>query len=259
MENVTVLITVGPEQVYLDNLPNAIASVLEQTYPVNEILIIGDGFDVWSRVRLDTLMFPGLYIGELGLNRSLKYGNTLFKKMWIESEEKQSPILSTSYTPWNIGFAQTFNCGVGLSKNELVMYLSADDRFLPTAVEDCVAAWEKNEKKDAWYACSYVGYPSGNVGTIPNNLAMITKNLWGWLGGFPPCGFAGPDALLMSIMLVHAPERIIKVCEGKANYIILEHDNQETHRQASYFLDEMNAIRDKQTRRFQPKEGYVLK
>ena len=94
---------------------------------------------------------------------------------------------------------------------------------------------------------------------IPINAAMITRNLWKWANGFPPSAFAGPDALFLSRLMIHAPDRIIKVAEGKPNYWIRQHANQETGRQASFFLTEMDSIRNKETERFVPNTEVVLK
>jgi glycosyltransferase involved in cell wall biosynthesis len=258
MNPVTVLIPVGPQSAYLQWLPEAIDSVFKQTAVPDEILILADGFNLWAHERLDVLVFPELYRETLGLNRSVLYSDGA-KQMWVESSEKQSPKLSYWQTPWNIGFAQIFNCGVGLALHDNIVYLASDDRLMSSAIEDCLQTWHDNNEKDAWYALSYqVG---SDVYTIPNNAAMITRALWRWLKGYPPSAFAGPDALTLSRLMIAAPDRIIKVKEKKANYWVREHPYQDTKRQFSFFAASgiMEVIRDMETRRFEPDTSVVLK
>ena len=130
---------------------------------------------------------------------------------------------------------------------------------MPTCVADCRQAYKDNNERDAWYALSYqVG---ADVHAIPNNAAMITRNLWKWLNGYPPAAFAGPDALVLSRLMVHAPDRIIKVAEGKANYWVREHPAQDTKRQFAFYAATgiMEVIRNKETERFVPNTEIVLK
>ena len=258
--NVTVLIPIGPQPEYLQWLPEAIESVLQQTVPVDEILLLADGFNLWEKIRLDTLVFPDLYGPELGLNKSIHWNTTTHGKVtYIESEDKLTPKVSWWSSPWNIGFAQVFNCGVGLADNDLIIYLASDDKLMPTAVEDCLKTWNDNNQKDAWYAMSY--WYHEDTHTIPNNAAMITENLWKYLKGYPPSAFAGPDAMLLSCLIAHANDRIIKVAEGKANYWVREHPYQDTKRQFSFFAASgvMEIIRDMETRRFVPNAEVILK
>lgn len=265
MNPVTVLIPVGPQPEYLQWLPEAINSVLEQTVPVDEILLIDDGDNFHYTGGWEPWLFPeiAVLIGDLlELPMFVRHAGmpSLYTGKVSYGIYHYEPDITISCwkTPWNIGFAQAFNCGVGLADNDLIVYLAADDMLYPTAVEDCLATWEANDQKDAWYAMSY-RLQDGTEGNIPINAAMITRNLWKWAGGFPPSAFAGPDALFLSRLMVHAPDRIIKVAEGKPNYWIRQHANQETGRQASFFLEEMGSIRNKETERFVPNAEIVLR
>jgi hypothetical protein len=79
--------------------------------------------------------------------------------------------------------------------------------------------------------------------------------------GFPPAAFAGPDAVLLSCLIAHAPDRIIKVAEKKPLYWIREHADQETKRQFSFYAASgiMEVIRNKETERFMPNGEIVLR
>jgi hypothetical protein len=166
-------------------------------------------------------------------------------------------MISLWKSPFPNGFVVAFNSGVALANNDLIIYLAADDMLESDAVKDCVDAWEENNQKDAWYALTY--NDAGNISDIPINAACITRSLFQWLGAYPPAAFAGPDAALLSILMVHAPDRIIKVKPGKVNYTIRHHPFQETKVTAQRFSSEMTSIRNTLTRDFKPVEGVVLK
>lgn len=246
--NITVLIPIGPGKNYAEWIKEAVGSIYEQTMLPNEILIIDDGTNI-SLEYVRDMVSSYAHAIEMFMDRFTicpKDSNKMVEiRIWK--------------SPWNLGFASAYNCGMGIARNDLVLYLSSDDKLMPTCIEDCYKTYLENEERDAWYACSYE--INGETHTIPNNLAMITKNLWRWLGGYPPSAFAGPDALLLSCLMVHAPDRIVKVAEGKANYWLREHSEQETRKQVGYFAASgvIEVIRDMETRRFKPNPTVKLK
>lgn len=250
MENrVTVLIPVGPQKEYLQWLPEAVESVLQQTILPEEVLLLSDGADI-SLEFIRGIVSKYAHAIEMFSDRF-----TLCPK-----DSNRMILFKLWKAPWNIGFSQLFNCGVGLSNSNLIVYLTSDDKLMPTCIEDCLNTWNENNQKDAWYACSYQ-LENGDAYSIPNNAAMVTKNLWKWMKGFPPAAFAGPDALLLSCLMVHAPDRIIKVAEGKPNYWLREHPAQETKRQFAFYAASgiMEVIRNMETQRFTPNEEILLK
>jgi hypothetical protein len=130
--------------------------------------------------------------------------------------------------------------------------MGSDDVLMPTCLEDCLETYQQNNQKAAWYSVTYQ-LQNGKVDSIPINAAMVTKRLFQLTGGFPPtASVGGCDALCLSILIKHMPDRIIQVRPGKVNYWIRSHAEQETHRQSSFFLDEMNSIRNKETERWTP-------
>lgn len=241
---ITVVVPVGPNFMYRRWLPEAFESVFKQTQLPAELLIIDDAAHITDHDMHNWFdKKPGEDIDWKGERRGVKH--------WLKwMDGKENIVINLWKAPWHIGFAAAFNCAVGLASHDLILYLASDDKLGPYAVKDCLKAYEDNNKLDAWYALTYM--VGEEVRTIPINAAMITKGLWRYLGGFPPSAFAGPDALSLSCLMVHAPERIIKVSEGNPNYWIREHPDQETHHQASYFLNEMNSIRNLETARFVP-------
>lgn len=240
---ITVVVPVGPNPSYRQWLPEAFESVLNQTHLPSELLIIDDAAGITDQdIHNWFNKAPGHWLDWVGELRGTKH--------WRKELDNHRLTISLWKAPWRIGFSAAFNCAVGLASHDLILYLASDDKLGPYAVRDCLAAYEEHNKLDAWYALTYM--VGDEVRTIPINAAMITKGLWRYLGGFPPSAFAGPDALILSCLMVHAPERIIKVSEGNPNYWIREHPDQETHHQASYFLTEMNSIRNLETARFIP-------
>lgn len=243
MDDVTVLIPIGPKVSNLRWIREALRSVFGQKHPVKEIMLIDDQAHLTSQWIWETFdIFDDDSFHFLGTDHR-------GKETW--AWENRIPYISLWQTPWRLGFAGAFNCGVALSAHDLVMYLASDDLLYPDCVADCVEAYRRNQEQDAWYAVSYEVENSPGVREIPINAAMITKGLWQYTGGFPPSAFVGPDALILSCLMVHAPDKIVHVAPGKANYFNRVHAEQDTG-EASFFLSEMDSIRNKETNRFQP-------
>lgn len=220
MTEISVAIPVGPNPVYLGWLPECIESAVNQTHKPTEIIIVNDGADVTALEDIITQhsFFP------------IKCYKTL----------------------WNVGVADAFNFGIALADSELVFMLGSDDKMLPTCLEEVVKEYEK-QKIEGWYNVTIIT-SSGEVMTLPNNTAAVHKNLWKWTGGFPPsAGVGAPDALLLSILLRHAPHKILQVKEGTPLCWLREHEHQDTRRNAGFFHGEVISIRDKETTRFKPK------
>lgn len=237
---VSVVIPVGPNEAYLKWLPECLDSVIKQTYPVDEIVLVDDSQGILGERYLDMLGFPALFDRPRGD----------FGELRLDVIGKPKVVVWRS--PWTMGVPAAFNVGVGLASNELVFMLGSDDKLMPTCIEECVKTYNKN-KTDAWYSVTYITQ-GGEQSYIPNNAAMVTKRLWRWLGGFPPsAGVGGCDALLLSILMKHAPHRIIYVKQGTSLCWLREHEHQDTRRNAWTFSGEIVSIRNKETDRFVPK------
>lgn len=107
---------VVPAYNHADYLDEAISSILEQSYPGIELIVINDG----------------------------STDNT------SEILEKYPEIISINQE--NIGQANTLNKGWGLSKGEILAYLSADDFLLPDAVSKAVEYLLKHDNAVATYS-----------------------------------------------------------------------------------------------------------
>ncbi len=170
---ITVVIPVGPDPIYREYLPDAIDSVLAQTTRPTEVLLIDDQAHL-----------------PVGPSRwATKHGRIVNRRVWK--------------TPWLSGVAHSFNFGVALAKNDLVFMLGSDDRLEPHCLEDCLAAYEANAKKPAYYWVD-VQYSDGEQQRLACNAAMVHKDMWRSSGGFPVESAVGPcDTMLMSILMTH--------------------------------------------------------
>jgi glycosyltransferase involved in cell wall biosynthesis len=254
MEPITVVIPVGPDPVYLQWLPECVESVINQDYPPDEILFIDDSGGTWmpDNVRQyysESRQILGSLFGAVldsSMSANMDFGGIRF-------DIDALPYISYYKTPWNVGVSDAFNFGVALAGSNLVFMLGSDDVIRPTCLEACVNEYEK-QGIEGWYNVTIEMSSDGSIHWIPNHAAMVTKKLWSFTGGFGPSAFAGPDAWMLSILMIHAPERILQVQQDNPLYWVREHEHQDTKKNAWLFGPEMISIRNKETERWKPKE-----
>jgi hypothetical protein len=136
----------------------------------------------------------------------------------------------------------------------LIFMIGSDDKMLPECLEKCLQSYE-DKQIEGWYGVTYQ-IESGAVSSIPNNTCMVTKKLWKALGGFPPsAGVAACDALALSIMMVHMPERILHVPSEGPLCWLREGDYQDTRKNMAFFANShvVETIRGMETERWTPK------
>ena len=166
---ITVTIPVGPDPAYRDYLEECVASVEHQLRKPSEILIIDDQAHL-SGGEVEKLSD----LGDVPI------------RVWK--------------TPWLSGVAHSFNFGVALAKNDLVVMLGSDDFLEPWAIGDCWAAWNA-EKDELGYYWMDVEYSTGEQQSLACNAAMVHRDLWRHTGGFPVHSAVGaPDHIFISMM-----------------------------------------------------------
>jgi glycosyltransferase involved in cell wall biosynthesis len=275
MHPVTVVIPVGPDPVYLQWLPECIASVMDQTHTPDEIVFIDDGANLKISDLFGYCKEPGYgsefyNAGYYNQHRYSGRGCGLtdnFGAVWrgtfgygwygynADTKLPNKQVKIRYYrTFWNVGVADAFNFGIAIAENNLIFTLGSDDRMLPTCLEECVKAYE-HHKVEGWYNVT-IETSGGVKQWIPNNTAMVTKNLWFHTDGFGPSAFAGPDAWLLSILMHHESHKIIQVKQGTPLCWLREHDHQDTKKTAWVFGPEMNSIRAKETERWKPNDDH---
>ena len=237
MEPISVVVPVGPDERYLEYLPECIESILNQTYKPTEIILVDDGANLVDKFKYNLTSFFDYNRLSYGKDGTLLYLRESF------------PYVILYKTLWNVGVPDAFNFGVALAENNLVFMLGSDDKMMPTCLEKCVESYEKHQK-EGWYFVKYQ-LQSGSVMQIQNNTAMVTKKLWEETGGFPPsAGVGACDALLLSIMMKHMPDRIIPVESEEPLCWLREGDYQDTRKNGWLFADEIVSIRGKETVRW---------
>lgn len=211
---ITVTIPVGPEPVYLQYLQECVQSVIDQTHPVDEILIIDDQAHLWA--------------------------TDLFRSLW-----QSHPNVRLWDTPWLSGVAHSFNFGVAKATNDLVIMLGSDDTLKPWAVGDCLRAWDKHQDPLGYYWMD-VEYSHGETQSLPCNAAMVHKKLWANLGGFPVQSAIGAmDTVIMSVMATHPDAgHMIKVESDAPPYWYRAHDQTYSRRIGSKLAGASAIVRD---------------
>jgi hypothetical protein len=214
---VTVAIPVGPYAVYKKWLAECLASVQAQTLPPSEVLLIDD--------------MANVMLGDLGEFADELYWGSVRPEFGVLLKHGK-PLGRIWRAPWRLGDLGAFNCGVGLADNDLVFLLSCDDMIRPDCLELCVAEWEKNQRKDAYYyvGAHYIGNEWPDQ-TVPFGNAMVTKGLWRLTGGLPIEAASGAgDQAHISIIMVNFPDRLIPVEGGKPLYDYRVHNETVTSR-----------------------------
>jgi muconolactone delta-isomerase len=241
MNDIPVVIPVGPNSVYLEWLPECIESILAQTHLPKEIIIIDDGANL-----NDTL--PDYFSYELFDD---PWRGDIVTRLYRPDTDYDLPTVVYYKTVWTVGVADAFNFGVSLAKNDLVFMLGSDDRMYPTCLEECVTEYEKQDYATGWYNVT-VEMSSGEVASWFNNTAAVTKSLWKHTGGFSPAAFAAPDALLLSCILATEPHKLYQVKEGTPLCWLREHPDQDTKRYGAFYelSGVVRTIRNMETERY---------
>lgn len=218
---ITVTIPVGALKVHQCWLGEAINSVLHQTWPADEILLIDDMAE-FTLSQIDSLV-KGLD-GGYNIVRVAPCGDETeytVRRETPEQEAMEEWTLRVWKAPWYSGIAHAFNYGVMLARNNLVFMLPCDDWMYPKCLEMCVDAYQRqgDGKRDQTYFWVAIRYMDSIGDTedqcTPAHHGLVSQTLWRQCGGFPVEASTGaPDAVLHSILMVH-PEAGQAVCVSR--------------------------------------------
>lgn len=212
---ITIVVPVGPNPVYLAYLPECLESIQQQMGEHDQLLIIDDQ----AYLQLDAF-------------------------------ESYNPRRMLFRTPWLSGCAHAWNFGVALAANEWCILMGSDDKLLPGALDACREVISGAADPLGYYHLT-CQLDTGEIIAHFNNAAMVSKALWKHTGGFPITSTVGaPDALLISIMMVHMPQHLLQVKEGTPLYWVRQHEHQDTRQYAAFFNPEVISIRNKETARW---------
>lgn len=153
---------------------------------------------------------------------------------------------------WRSGVAHSFNYGVALAPSECVLMMGSDDLLKPECLEACWECYERHNRAAAYYWLDVKYINSGQEQSIACNAAMVTKGLWRMTGGLPVESASGAcDAALLSIMMVHMPERMVRVKTREPLYLYRDHSETDTLRHSDW-QSVIITTRDLVTRQWQP-------
>lgn len=161
---------------------------------------------------------------------------------------------------WRLGVGASFNVGVASAVTPNVLMLGADDYLSPDCIE--VASREIDRIGDPlgyyYLPIEYVGdwetQTNEKRAHVPNNCAIVTKELWKLTGGFPPEACEKPDTVFVSMMMRHHSKHLHAI--GSIDhplYYHRVHPGQETKRSNVYW-PAIDIIRDTFTRTWQQPE-----
>jgi glycosyltransferase involved in cell wall biosynthesis len=202
--NIAVAIPVGPREAHAQWLVECVESVIDQTVKPSLVVLVDD--------------MHGFECGHLFLAKGLLVAAGI------------EPCLSRP--PWRLGVAMAFNTGCAVAFGwdaEICVMLGSDDRLEPRALEQLAATYEREHKRDGYYWFE-VQYDSGEQQSLPCNGAAMTAGFMRATGGLPvEASLGGMDAALISAMLVHDPDSLIRVGPGGdgARYWVRQHPDQE--------------------------------
>lgn len=221
MTGISIVVPVGPNPAYKEYLSECLDSIRSQMTLEDELVVVDD------MAHVNYLIFPK-------------------GTAWIPDNYKYV------INHWLLGCAASWNIGVGVASNEFCILMGSDDKLLPGCLEACRKRISHKPDPLGFYNLT-IRLSSGETTSVFNNAAMVSKALWRYTGGFPLSASVGaPDALLISMMLVHMKEHLHQLEEGKPLYWCRQHPNQETQRSAAFFHPEVISIRNKETARFMP-------
>lgn len=220
---ISVVIPVGPSAGNRRWLDEALESVDKQSMHPSEVLLIDDSGDP-----------------KFDLHQGLR-GSLVPTTVWK--------------SPWNLGVAHAFNCGVGLAREKLVFMLGSDDTLEPECLEKCYQTYMRNADDLAYYFVGVRYMDTGELQTTPCGAVMVTKRLWRHTGGFPLQSASGAsDGALLSIMFGHgeAAGRLRPVADAVPLYNYRRHDETDTASKGPW-QGIILATRDLVTREWKPR------
>lgn len=222
MSGITVVIPVGPDPVYKEFLPECLDSIIGQMLEEDEILIVDD------RANFSPEFFAPIPVPE-------------------------GAYLNYVKNDWCLGAAASWNIGIELARNENCIMMGSDDKLLEGCLDACRLKINAADYDPLGYYNLVCLTSEGELVGAFNNAAMVSKHLWHYLGGFPPsAGVGGPDAMIISIMMVHMATHLLQVNPDKILYWVRVGSHQDTLKQGAFFSWEMVQIRDKETSRWKP-------
>lgn len=232
---ISIVVPVGPNPAYLEYLPECLESIADQMHHPSDQIILIDDMAHLKKQPAKTRMEYNFH----GVREWARYtsNNTSFNVEYIEN-------------PWLLGCAASWNIGVVKAANEWCILMGSDDKLMSGCLDACREVISNQPDPFGYYNLT-IQLDNGEKHDVFNNAAMVSKSLWRATGGFPISAAVGaPDALLISMMMVHMPHHLLQLRQGVPLYWVRQHEHQDTRKQGGFFWSEVISIRDKETQRF---------
>jgi len=187
MTTITAIVTVGPSPQHKHWLPECLESIWAQSRRPDKLIVFDDGAHLDKGQRPDWLQW--------------------------------SRVVSA---PWHVGQTDALNFAIAKAETDTVIPVDSDDRLLPGCLEECEA--EYNRIGDPWryyYVCLALG-DTGRTQACAGGIALFSRRLWAYLGGYPDVGPGSPDVPFVDLILRYA-HGVHPVCEGRPLYWHREH------------------------------------
>ncbi len=136
-------------------LPRAIDSVLQQTYPIHEIIVVDDASDLSVQTSLKD-----------------KYGETYDRRIRV--------IRNTT----NLGGGESRNIGVEKAAGDFVAFLDSDDSWLPNKIEKQMRVFQTHPDVGLVY-CNLLRIDK-DANLVESNRELLDRDIWqhlldGWM------------------------------------------------------------------------------
>lgn len=213
---ITVAIPVGPHPENVKYLEECLLSLTQQSFKDFEVLIIDD------------MAVPDL---------ESKHLDPFAAEF----------VIRIHHNPWLSGVAHSFNYGVALAENELVLMLGSDDYLHPHCMEALRDAHTNDPHPLGYYWLDVFYTSSGESQALPCNAAMVTKQLWQNTGGFPVQSAVGaPDHVFINMMQIHGRDagKLIHVETSEPYYHYRDHEETFTKREGATYGPMVPYVRD---------------
>jgi len=222
---ISVVMPVGPKPHHRRWLPEALASIAAQTRPPDCLIVVNDGGS-WR-----------------DLYAALREHHEIDRvTTWIDGH-------------WTLGPGAGWNQGIGSSPYDLCFMMASDDTLESGCLEACLEEWERRKDPRGYYAVTVRYMNNQEVQTIPCNYAMVHRDGWRRLGGFPPeSGSGAMDAAVLSILMGNPDAgTIYRVAEGTPLANMRRHPDSHTLSRGPWW-GVINETRDILTKTWKPNE-----
>lgn len=199
--SLAVVVTVGPKPEHVRWLPEMLASVRAQSRPPDAIVLVDDA------AHLDAAA------------------------QWLRG-------VCLIKTPWHLGQVHGLNIAIASAGTDLVFVADGDDLLYPDCLGECLAEYERVGDRLRYYYVTLALDDSGEMQACAGGTALLHRELWAYLGGYPNVGPGPADVPFVDLVLRYG-HGVHPVCQGRPLYWHRAHPGNTAvvQRQQPYLLE----------------------